>query len=447
MSAHNYSKLFYLAESAQSIGEEWVTRPLGNLFLSHGPDLPATDVIINGETAVLLGWPIHVATDKQYTLDSLADIGGRWVLITDDYVIPDPLASYSVVFSQQLKVVSASPVLIPSESRTPDHDLNNALGLPSVDMWYPFGLTPWSNIERLLPEHVLDLATFTATRPPRKEIRNSEDVALKIVARNLRESLGKLQAVSPVSILATAGRDSRMILAAAKTENLDLITFKGVKGAKDVRIAKQLASTLNVPHRVIPIHNHDGLNQSWYEIVGCCVAGATLQSSSTKLSLSSSKVYLKGIGGEVGRRTNYYRPSDEARGSLTPEELTLRFRFPSHKTILEAAEKWLTSCASHQTAGELIEIAYRENRVGAWASPQLHGDSINALWLFPLNQQSTIDSLRFLCPETKTAGISAASVISMLRPELCSIPINPLTTRDKVLRSLKSVYRSIHSRP
>lgn len=441
MNAHNYSKLFYLAESAHPVAETWITRPLGNLHLSHGPDLPATEIIVDGTKAVMLGWPIHLAEGKPYTFESLADIGGRWVVITEHYVIPDPLASYSVVFSQQLKIVAASPVLIPNESLSLDHDLNSALGLPSADMWYPFGLTPWSNVERLLPEHVLDLGTLTVTRPRRQETRQTEEVALKTVAHNLRQTLEKLQAVKPVSILTTAGRDSRMILAAAKSENLDLITFRGDKSAKDVRVAKQLASVLNVPHSIIPIRDDNGPNHTWFEIVGRSVAGASLRSSSTKLSLPPSKVYLKGIGGEVGRRTNYYRPSDEARLSLTPEELALRFRFPLHKSILEAADKWLMNCPSYQTAGELIEIAYRENRVGGWASPQLHGDSINALWLFPLNQQSTIDSLRFLSTETKTAGTSAASIINMLNPELRSIPINPVSASDKVLRYGKSIYR------
>lgn len=445
MNAHNYSKLFYLAESAKPFAKSWTIRPVGGLYLSHGPDLPATDVIFDGTKAVLLGWPIHLEEGKSYTVESLADIGGRWVVITEHYVIPDPLASYSVVFSQQLNVVAASPVLIPRDRLSPDHDLNSALGLPSVDMWYPFGLTPWSNVKRLLPEHVLDLDTFTVTRPRRQETRQSEEVALKKVVSNLRQTLDQLQAVKPVSILTTAGRDSRMILAAAKKENLDLITFRGDKSAKDVRVAKQLASMLNVPHSIISIRDDNGPNHTWFEIVGRSVAGASLRSSSTKLSLSPSKVYLKGIGGEVGRRTNYYRPSDEARPSLTPEELVLRFRFPLHGSILEAADEWLTSCPSYQTAGELIEIAYRENRVGGWASPQLHGDSINALWLFPLNQQSTIDSLRFLSTETKTAGTSAASIINMLNPEFRSIPINPVSTSDKFLRYGKSLYRRVFS--
>lgn len=441
MNSHNFSKLFYLAETAHHVGESWVTRPIGNLYLSHGPDLPTIDVTVDGTNAVILGWPIQFAEETAYTLESLSEMGGRWVVITEDYVLPDPLASYSVVFSQQLKVVTASPALIPSVSLSPDHDLNSVLGLPSADMWYPFGLTPWSNVKRLLPEHVLNLRTFTATRPQRQETRRTEEIALKTVATNLRETLQKLQAVKPISILATAGRDSRMILAAAQMENLDLITFRGSKSARDVRIAKQLASALKVPHSVIPVHNNQGPNETWYEIVGRCVAGASLRSSSTKLSLPSSNIYLKGIGGEVGRRTNYYRASDEDRASLTAEDLTLRFRFPSHKTIIEAAEKWLDASPIHQNAGELIEIAYRENRIGCWASPQLHGDSINAQWLFPLNQQSTIDSLRFLSAETKTAGTSASSVANMLNPKLQAIPVNPVSTRDKVLRYGKSAYR------
>lgn len=434
------SKLFCLAETEILAADDWKTKRLGRFFLTHGPQLPVTAVMFGKDEAYLLGWPIHTSSENRYDPSTIGDIGGRWALITRDYVLPDPLASYSMVYSADQKMVAASSAVIPSEFLEPDEALNSVLKLPESDHWYPFGLTPFSNLRRLLPEHILHLDVFTAIRKPQcyPQALNDTD-ALKRVADNLRGITKELVSNVPATILATGGSDSRILLSATRGSNVQLLTFVTADSSTDVRVAKQLSALTGYEHKTIEIQRNQTNEQLWFEVVGRCVAGASLRSAQIKLSLDPSRTYLKGIGGEVGRRTNYFRPGDDSRRTLSEEELVRRLNLPVSRILHEAARSWIDGLSGYRNVGELLEVAYRENRIGAWASPQLHGDSIHSLWLFPMNQQSIIHDLRFLGPDLKTARQSPHLIIDQLWPELLTVPINPLSTKAKLIKFARTL--------
>ena len=438
------TKLFCLADSAILPAADWITVKVGGRFLTHGPELPARRIEVDGDEGILVGWPTALSGNVQYDQQSLGEIGGRWAFITADYIRPDPLATYSIVFSTEHNIAAASPAVIPGHLLTPDNELNNALNLPETDHWYPFGLTPWKNLTRLLPNHVLDLETHTASRLNRDVTVLDEERALLRVSENLKNSVATMGESDPITILATAGNDSRILLSAAKgAPKVKLLTFITPSSATDVNIAKRLSRLTGFEHTTAEVKRGEAEERAWFEIVGQCVAGASLRSAALKTELASEQRYLKGIGGEIGRRTNYYRPGDEARLTISPEDLIRRLHLPNHARLHEAAKNWLDELSDYQDASELIEIVYRENRIGAWASPQLHGDSIRSIWLFPLNQQTTIDALRFLGPETKNARTSPRTIINHLWPELLSVPINPLSAKQKAIKFAKRIRSTI----
>lgn len=415
--------------------QDWSTVPIGDLYLTHGPDLPAIHVIVDGEQGILLGWPIHTTGDNRYSLKTLPDIGGRWALITATYVMPDPLASYSIVYSPEHRIVAASPIVIPNHLLKEDENLNKAIGLPETDHWYPFGLTPWMNLSRLLPERVLELHSFTTARQQKIKRNLDDNAAIQIISETLKDTTRKLSTYGEITILTTAGNDSRIVLAATRdADNVELLTFSSRSSLTDVQVASRLGRFTSRAHATVPVRRDETLESAWFEVVGRCVAGATLRSSSIKLNLPFGRQYLKGIGGEIGRRTNYYRPGDEERRSITPEALVHRLHLPAHHRLHEAARVWLDETTDYNDVAELIEIVYRENRIGAWASPQLHGDSIGSVWIFPINQQVIIDSLRFLSPSMKNSRVSGRLIIENLWPELLSIPINPLSPKEKTVK-------------
>ena len=447
--ATNYdavAKLFCLADRAIAPADNWSTRKIGKLFLAHGPELPAKEIEVDGVKGILVGWPIFHSDNGKYDHEKLGDIGGRWAFITDTYVLPDPLATYSLLYSAEHRIVAASPAVIPSDLLEPDQELSSVLDLPESDHWYPFGLTPWKNLERLLPNHSLDLETFTASRIVRKAAKQVEKSALLRVSANLKETVDSLGKSNTITVLTTAGNDSRILLAASKdAPKVKLLTFISANTATDVLVAKKLSELTNFDHSTANVERGETEENLWFENVGRCVAGASLRSAALKMKLAPDQVYLKGIGGEIGRRTNYYRPGDEGRPSISPEALVERLHLPSHARLHAAAKVWLDGLAGYNDAAELIEIVYRENRIGAWASPQLHGDSISSVWLFPMNQQTTIDSLRFLGPETKNKRSSPRTIIENLWPELLSVPINPLSCKEKAIKLAKRMRTRILS--
>lgn len=438
------SKLFCLAETAILPSGDWSAVRVGDRILTHGPNLPVHEVELDGEKGYLLGWPAAPNTSGHYDLESIGEVGGRWVLITNNYIIPDPLATYSVVYSTENRIAAASSIVIPEDVLELDTDLNTALRLPETDNWYPFGLTPWQNLTRLLPNHILDLQTHTASRRHRPVAELDDETSMCLVAENLRKSVMALVDTEPVTILATAGNDSRILLAATQqSTNIELLTFVTANSSTDVQIAGRLSQLTGFGHKILEVRRSEPEESLWFDLVGRCVAGASLKSAALKLSLAPERFYLKGIGGEIGRRTNYYRPGDESRASISAEALLQRLHLPNHDRLLEAARGWLAGLSEYQNAAELIEIVYRENRIGAWASPQLHGDSVRSVWIFPLNQQKTIDALRFLSAEVKNSRVSPGVIINQLWPELLTVPVNPLSRKQKAIKIAKRIRTRI----
>ena len=99
----------------------------------------------------------------------LAQWAGRFVLIAitqaGEKLYTDASASLGVVFSRAAQVVASTASLIPpTKSSKTNTALVQALGLPIKDTWFPFGLTARTDIERLLPNRALDLATWSTAR-------------------------------------------------------------------------------------------------------------------------------------------------------------------------------------------------------------------------------------------------------------------------------------------
>ena len=118
----------------------------------------------------------------------LRELAGRFVAIdlsAEGRVYLDGCGSLAVVYCPDLERVASSPGLIPRTPSTGDDEsLIRALGLPESDAWYPFGLTPRHGVERLLPNHYLDLTRWTAYRhwPPSDLAAGTAEPAAAVAA-------------------------------------------------------------------------------------------------------------------------------------------------------------------------------------------------------------------------------------------------------------------------
>ena len=257
----------------------WLTRRCRSWTLCHHPSLPVTELSAPSGLGLgwLLGYPISNATllpdGSCLALPDpsvggverrLADIGGRWlaVLLTtaDSRVYLDSGGLLSAVYSPVLRQVGSTPSVLPYTHDTGDDVLLiEAMGIPYRSVMYPLWLTPRRGVERLLPNHYLDLDSFQAHRHwPSGDLGVDDDIeaAATRVVDLVRNAIRGYVAAGPTSLALTAGQDSRLLLACARDQVDQLRTYTmeipDDTGRLDARKAATIARALGLAHDVLP---------------------------------------------------------------------------------------------------------------------------------------------------------------------------------------------------
>ena len=271
-------------------------------------------------------------TDETANIEKwLFELAGSFVIafvhLRAPRVYVDAAASLSAVYSIRDPIVASSVNLIPCKSDQGDKELQGVLDIPTCDNWYPFGLTPRFDVERLLPSHFLDLEKWVAVRNwPRRQpvILGDAGVAdvVNAIASRVEQSMSSFAHASPLNMNLTAGRDSRMILACARSV-VDRITFATTRlpsrtGSIDCEIAAALAKRHGLAHPVSEwVEASPEEVNEWLFRTGTCVAGMTSRFSSVARRWGRpDAATIVGTGGEVGR-SFYWR-------TATPRQRTFR---------------------------------------------------------------------------------------------------------------------------
>jgi hypothetical protein len=167
-----------------AIPEDWLSDNIGNWSLSFDSALPV--IRLDQEDGQSLGWILgYPISDKGVLLDgktlellkevtqtdiSLEDFiysfGGRFAVAIVTGRTPrfylDPCGSLSAVFSRDRRIVASTPGLIPYDNKTADRvHMAKAMGIPLTNAMYPLDLTPRCGIDRILPNHYLDLDSWS----------------------------------------------------------------------------------------------------------------------------------------------------------------------------------------------------------------------------------------------------------------------------------------------
>lgn len=442
---------------------EWRSRPLaGGWHLASHRSLPIVPVKAGEEeVGVLLGWPVSPDGRfiESFDLPPDADLvtatyalGGRWLLITADAVYLDPTGSQPAVFSPERKVVASSSGLIPADT---DEELAGAFDVVRRNGWYPFGLTPQWGVQRLLPNHALDLHSWTTFRchyrHPVAPISLEQGAAAVVEAVH---AVGKACA-SEYGLFAalTAGRDSRMLLAALRPF-IEVAEFwtawsDARCNATDAQIARILAKRFGIRHRFlkrVPTTKAD--IEGWLDRSGWVTAGARSRNHLMGDLAAGGRVIANGAAGEVSRAF-YWNDDDLAEIPLTPEEVVTRVKAPLTAVVLEAAETWLSGLRGHDRF-HVLDLLYLEHRVGGWASPGNLGSPRTAPTIFFLSRRNAIDAMLAAAPDVKRSGTFPVEVIRQAWPELLDLPFNTPVGLEAAIAPLRSFLRrtrkAIHRR-
>lgn len=417
------------------------TRHLGALTLRHSPNLPVISVSIGEEKGFLLGWPLHLAARDQLTFAEAAELCGRWLFITETTVMHDPLGSIGVVYSPELQVISSSTGVLDKSLLVETTELNRFLGLPATRNWYPFGLTPYENFFRLLPNHTLDLRTWQVTRISVAPPSWSAEECVEVITRGFVDAMEVIKSSGPLMMGITAGNETRMVLAGLRgAEDVYSFTFGGL-GSREVVAGRALARITGFRYDVIPIGEPDPeASARWFEAAGRCVSGDTLRNAGAKERLPRNRLFVKGMGGEIGKLV-YSKPTDTLDTVLTTEDLITRLMLPVHPELVAAGEQWRARLSPGDTFDLLTDL-YMDNRMGAWSVPQTHADITTKAIALPLNKGSIVAGLRALPVEMKRAHAISPAVVEQLWPELLKVPINRTPTWIKLAQRSKRLAKS-----
>ena len=409
------------------------TKHVGGLTVHHSVDLPTTPVDIGGDSGLLVGWPLHLDGRSALSRAEAQELGGRWLFISESAVLHDALGSYGVVFSPDLEVVASSTGLIDESLLAERVELNRFLNLPFTRNWYPFGLTPYKNFQRLLPNHILDLQTWEVARTSGPIPSWSTEECVEILTDGFVRSMDAIKS-SPVMLGVTGGNETRMLLAGLRgADDVYSFTF-GSPRTPDAVAARALAQITGFRHEMIPMPRSEAESSGrwigpdarasarWFDATGRCVTGETMRHAGAKTNLPSDRLFVKGLGGEIGRGT-YFEPDDAPDDDLSASELLDRLSLPPHPDLVAAAEQWMARL-SPLDAFELLDDLYMDIRMGAWNVPQLHADVTAKAMVFPFNKASIVAASRALPVEMRRTSDITTILVTRLWPELLKVPIN-----------------------
>lgn len=447
---------FVLAREPVAAPETWEHHEHGGWTLRTESSLPvlAAKDLHGTQIGWFLGHPIDgqqlltgdVAVPLQATAsgvverfeDHIAGLGGRFlgVLVAPGAarVFPDAIGSLSILFSEDEQVLASSPFLIPYGPNTgDDSELLAALRIDSSRGRLLFGLGPRQGVERLLPNHVLDLDTWRAGRAwPRHELseRATDPAdAVSEVSERLERTLGALTTRGPVDVSLTAGYDSRMLLACTRPHlsRLRFVTLPipDSTGQVDVNVARAISRRFDLDH-LVPrwAEATESDKELWLYRTGFTAGEPRGQRAvRSQASLGRGRPWASGLCGEFGRKVRLERRGWSS-GTPTPEALVGQFWGVPHPRLVEQARRWLERVPVSDPI-TIVELSWMENSLGSWGGPLTYGCPEGyEFTVYPLGHRRNFELWLGLPPEYRASGAFATDLIGSRWPELLAFPFN-----------------------
>jgi len=448
---------FVLSRNKSPVPESWATERIGSWLLRHHPSLPAIRLLGVDDRPVgwLLGYPID---EKGKLLDGrdvlqipglteclastdieqfVYNFGGRYLVaivgVQQPRLYLDPCGSLSVVYCVHQEIVASTPNLIPYDEQTSDRvDLNRAMGIPYTNAMYPLELTPRHNVERLLPNHYLDLSQWKRIRHWPMQPLHSEgsvDEAITAIAAILKRNMSAVVSRTPTYLWLTAGADSRVLLACARDEadSLELLTFPlPDDGAYlDTIIARKIAQRFGLRHFVPRFQRpkQEDLDEWMFRIGYSTGELRGWQASTTIKKTDRAHANLTGNMGEVGRA--YYCRKDESETSIITAARLLEHCLVPYSTLtISPLQRWLETVPAAD-AIQLLDLFYIEQRMGCWAGIWPYAQSGNpGFMMFPMCHREIIERMLTLPISYRRSDVLLRDIIAREWPELLEWPFN-----------------------
>jgi hypothetical protein len=386
---------FLLAKAESPVLAGWPKRQLGQWILHQHPHLPVSDV--RSQDGTQMAWIIGLAVDAEGRVlppvwhlpfdceaaDSairfeaeLDRLAGRFAAV---FLTPriqrfylDASGSLAAVYCQERQAVASSCNLIPQiAGLQKNFDLIKSLGIPFCDSYFPFGLTPWSAITRLLPNHFLDISNWTAQRHwPKGNWTDSVEPLEKMVEQIAALTEAYIRGVAnlaPLQVPLTAGYDSRMLLACLGSSLPDIRFYTDAipdfTARVDCAYGRRIAKRFGLKHSVRTWQDSTREEiENWLNRTGACV------------------------------------------------------------TDREASD-WLNGLPAADTV-QILDLFYFEQRLGCWAGPSMYGPVGPRFLAYGFNSRQIYEKMLSLPLDYRSEERLPIDLIRLKWPALLEFPFN-----------------------
>lgn len=444
---------FVLSSKHAALPTDWPQRRLGALWLSFHKKLAVVNISCDHEDSdiIILGYLIDTRRRRLNCSPKLRDresfyaslesylhaCSGRFICIARHgrsmRLYPDASGSLGVLFSVKHETAGSTIHLFPREGTQDDeNELIENLNVAHNNTAFLLGFTPRKSISRLMPNHFLDLGSWTSKRFwPNSTLQRVANPYAEIgeVAKLLKASIEAVIAAGHRPWMSlTSGYDSRALLAVAKpfAKQIRWFTWElpDKVGQQDVTSATELADKHNLDHTVFPFLESETYKQQlWLMRAGLSVGenrGKKLVS--TVESMGEDTFYMPGLAAEVGWGKYLKQSSvDTSRPtSLAEQLLGLYSKFRSDQ-LLQACEEWLNTIPN-QSRYNLLSLFYLEQRLGCWAGVTAYGHAKGPLRIHPYSNRRIFEILLGLPIKLRSDKAFLVQIIQRNWSELLDLP-------------------------
>lgn len=422
--------------------------------LSHWPIVDGGDVLLGTAYGLLLeGWMGQGLSLRNGTIrvaGAIADatafekrvIDGLHGLIVvrttpggvfGNRLYPDGGASVPIVYCAELRRAggSADQIL--------DDDAYNRrfLGLRHQRLvvreghgWITGTQTAHRGVERLLPNHYLDLDSFSAHRfwPRPDDFREPMpfETAAASVAHDIQGFVAAAARQFQPAIMLTAGFDSRIIAAAAQPVLRDVAfaTVDAPSAGIDQVMSASIAQKFGLEHRAIPLVCASEPEQDlWDRRVGHAVRERN-RVTHPSLGQIERNVILTGIYGEPGRARLYRHDVATINdAAATPDFVMSRLGLPIDPEQRDNVARWLAPLGWLPRSA-VLDLAYCELKGGSWAMAQGPAQKAVKLSMMPFAQRRIQHAFMAVAPGEKGTATLFRRIGDMLWPAMMNVPVN-----------------------
>ena len=380
-----------------------------------------------------------ISSAEEFEKRIVDNLHGNIAIITSSPVIgrrlyTDYATALSIVYDPGKKLFASSAALMfeddEYDARLLRDRVRRIVLSEGKQGWICGTLTAHQGLFRLLPNHYLDLESFTQHRFwPREDdfpLWMDFEEAARICAADIRSYVEAAVSQFDISVALTAGYDSRIVLAAARNvvDQVEAYTLHHRTLNIDAVLAPEIAGHLGVRHRLIPLTQTSEEEKLWWDhCVGHCVKEVS-RDIFPSLKLIPGNLNLSGICGETGRNRLYqkdWRTINDRK--LKAKTVLWRLALPSDPELVENVQNWLDEL-SWLAPSAVLDLAHVELKIGSWCMGQGPAQKAILPVMMPLGQRRVQDAMIRVNPAAKDNGALFHRIGELNWPEAMAFPVN-----------------------